>query len=208
MRFYAENARKYFEETSGSDPAPLCASFLDHLMKKFRAGRPEGSPKPRVVDLGCGSGRDMRYLSSKGAEVFGADASFELLSISSGFSAGRDGRLASRLVCARLEALPFKTSAFDGAIAQASLLHLPKNAIGGVLGRIEDILLPGGVFYFSLKEGDGEALDEKGRFFAYYREEEMRRILAGGRFAIKLVTRERSLDGRDVVWLGFLLEKK
>jgi hypothetical protein len=57
--------------------------------------------------------------------------------------------------------------AFDGVWASACLLHVPRNELSGILGRIRRALKPSGVFYASYKIGGGEGRDSLGRYYNY-----------------------------------------
>ena len=50
---------------------------------------------------------------------------------------------------------------------QASLLHLPEDALPGVLSRIHRALRAGGLHWASYKDGTGGSRDKFGRFFSY-----------------------------------------
>ncbi len=47
-------------------------------MEKFIAFLP---PKPKIIDIGCGSGRDAKILSSMGADVLGIDFCSNIIDI-------------------------------------------------------------------------------------------------------------------------------
>lgn len=55
-------------------------------------------------------------------------------------------------------------SEFDGIWAMASLLHVPRGELMGTIDRLASALVPGGVFYMSFKEGDGDRVKD-GRIY-------------------------------------------
>jgi SAM-dependent methyltransferase len=57
--------------------------------------------------------------------------------------------------------------AYDGVWASACLLHVPRDELAGVLGRIHRALKPSGVFYASYKTGEGDGRDSLGRYYNY-----------------------------------------
>ena len=59
---------------------------------------------------------------------------------------------------------------YDGIWACASILHLSREELKSVLGRIENALKPGGVLYASFKYGEYEGL-RAGRYFTDFTEE-------------------------------------
>ena len=62
--YYQENHKKYHEQTAGIDPA----SFLSPLVRCL-------TPGSRILDVGCGSGRDMRWLKDRGFQPTGFERS-------------------------------------------------------------------------------------------------------------------------------------
>ena len=59
------------------------------------------------------------------------------------------------------------TLAYDGVLANASLLHAPRSALTDILSRIFRALKPGGLHLASFKVGDAEGRDGLGRYFNY-----------------------------------------
>lgn len=69
--YYNDNALEYYNLTIEVDMSPICEKFLQYV-------RPGG----RIIDIGSGSGRDIKYFLSKGYKATGIDASKELCRIS------------------------------------------------------------------------------------------------------------------------------
>ena len=68
--YYNKNARSYFDATAGADFSEAYAKFCAFL--------PE---RARILDAGCGSGRDLRAFRDMGYEVVGLDASEQLAAL-------------------------------------------------------------------------------------------------------------------------------
>ncbi len=64
MNYYKENPREYFERTFSIDPS----SFLGPVAGRLSNGA-------MVLDVGCGSGRDLFWFKNKGFEVIGFERS-------------------------------------------------------------------------------------------------------------------------------------
>jgi SAM-dependent methyltransferase len=143
--YYDTHAKEYCESTVHLDLRDVYVPFLKQL-----------APGAHILDAGCGSGRDTKVFSERGFRVTAIDASAEL------------ARLAQSLTGRRCEVLRFQDmkfrEEFDGIWACASLLHIPKGEMIDVLPRFIQALKPGGIFYISLKEGEGERIAEDGRF--------------------------------------------
>lgn len=138
--FYEENAERFFAATRAVDMSPLYAGFLARL------------PAPaRILDAGCGSGRDAAAFQALGHQVTACDASPALAALAS-------RHLGQAVVVRRLEDIDWQ-SAFDGIWACASLLHIPRSGLPEVLRRLARALRPGGTLYCSFKYGNQERLD-------------------------------------------------
>jgi len=153
----------------------------------------------RLVDVGCGTGRDMAWFESKGITVTGIDLSMGMLVYA------RENVLGD-LVSMNMRNLGFCDAYFDGVWCCASLLHLPKTEAAYALQEMHHILKPDGMLILSIQEGnsenweDGFVPDVK-RFFARYQADEMRNILSTKGFSI---LREDSAQTVDRKWLSFV----
>jgi hypothetical protein len=79
--------------------------------------------------------------------------------------------IASRRLGHPVEAMLFheldERDAYDGVWASACLLHVPRDELAGILGRIHRALKLSGVFYASFKIGEGDGRDNLGRYYNY-----------------------------------------
>lgn len=189
--FYDSQAQDYCDSTVSLDLSRLHASFLRELR-----------PGSHILDAGCGSGRDAKAFLDQGYRVTAIDASPQLARLATTYTGH---------ICAVLtfQEMQFRAE-FDGIWACASLLHVPTREMNNVMPRFVRALKPGGVFYISLKEGDGERNAEDGRFFNYYTAESFRGLLEGypvlRETAFWKTPEIRSLRHREH-WLNFLLIK-
>jgi SAM-dependent methyltransferase len=129
-------------------------------VERFAAMLPSGG---RVLDAGCGAGRDLRQLAALGLDPVGIDISATLVSL-----ARRSG---VPVKVADFRSHAFEPQSFDGIWAMASLLHLERWELSGVLSSFSRMLRPGGVLFASVKRGSGDVRDETGRWFTLYDEE-------------------------------------
>jgi SAM-dependent methyltransferase len=158
------------------------AAGMEAERARFLAHVPAGGA---VLDAGCGSGRDGLAFRRAGYDVSAFDGSAEL------------ARIASANIGVAVRHLSFAemdwVGAFDGVWACATLLHLPRADLPAALANIRRALKPGGVFYCSFKEGDGER-SAGGRHFTDMTLQTLRAWLTTADFEI--VTVEDSLDNR------------
>ena len=141
-----------------------------------------------VVDLGCGGGRDLRALRLRKFSVTGVDWAISIAAIARDYSG-------CRTVVGDLRDLPFKDSAFDGAWASASLLHLRREEVARALVEARRVLKPGGVLFASVKEGTGEQQDREGRCFTFFKRAEWTDLLATNGFVAQKTSITGGLTG-------------
>lgn len=111
----------------------------------------------RVLDAGCGSGRNSEYLMRCGAEVFGVDAEQTAIDrVRATAAAAAPDLPAANFGVARLDALPFADDHFDAVICCA-VLHFAKDGpeFEKSLAELWRVLKPGGVFFARLASSIG-----------------------------------------------------
>jgi SAM-dependent methyltransferase len=143
--YYNAHATEFCENTASVDMSELYVPFLREI--------PSGG---RILDAGCGSGRDSLAFMQKGYQVVSIDASSEMVAATSKLT-GQPALLM------RFDEVAFDAE-FDGIWACASLLHVARRDLPSTLARIARALKPGGILYLSFKYGHGERI-EGGRFF-------------------------------------------
>lgn len=159
----------------------------------------------RLLDLGCGGGRDTGDLDLRGYRVVGVDRTSALL------SAGRRRYRSLPLVRADLRQLPFHAMSFDGLWAAASLMHLPKPEARRILADLCKLVRPGGLFAATVTYGMKSRLVTDGwvpgRYFARWKKDELARVVrrAGWTILELKVVANRERKGR---WLNLLAQKQ
>ncbi len=142
-------------------------------------------PEGKVLEIGCGGGRDARALVDMGYEYIGTDASSGMVRV-----AGKsvpDGAFKT-LDMYKLGELNKK---FDGFWACASILHIPKNRISEAMRSITGVLKPGAIGFISIKDGDKEDFEVRDirdrheeRLFVYWQKTEFDKVLKAWGFEI------------------------
>lgn len=159
LDYYDRIAEAFAADTRDADVGELHELFLSHL--------PAGA---RILDLGCGSGRDSRLFLGKGYDVTAVDGSKEFCRIASDL-------IGQEVLCRTFEELDFEEE-FDGVWACASILHVPSERLPGVIARISRALKRGGFFYASFKYGVFEG-ERNGRYFTDLDEAGFAALIAG-----------------------------
>jgi ubiquinone/menaquinone biosynthesis C-methylase UbiE len=168
---------KTYDEIAGDFARRNWNASLAKVLDKFSRHLKETA---LVLDLGCGPGRDIASLRDRGLQVVGMD-------LSTGMLNEAQERVGGPLACADMRQLPLPTSAFDGIWVCAALLHLPHEQAPGALAEMRRILRPGGSLYVSVKQGQGEQWNDQygRRFFAYYGQEDLAKLVTGAGFAVE-----------------------
>lgn len=157
LTYYNQNADAFIAGTQNADMSEQYRFFLKHAL-----------PGGKLLDLGCGSGRDSAYFSSLGFDVTAIDGSEELCR-------RVQKNYGIETMCIRFEDLSFKAE-FDAIWACASLLHVSKANIPAVMDKVSAALKLDGVLYASFKYGTNEHISN-GRFFSDYTESDIYTLL-------------------------------
>lgn len=163
----------------------------------------------RVVDIGCGAGRDAVLFVKARFDYVGIDASRGMLAVA------RKRVPSGKFLLMNFYDLKFPPRSFDGFWAAASLLHIPKRRLGKVLRTLKNILKPNGVGFISVKEKllmeEGFIREEKSggieRYFAFYAQAEFADALRrNGLHVVKSYCR-RENDPNRTNWLCYFVKK-
>ena len=187
QRYYSDNAEEYFRETVNSFVTQAAEEFLSHI-----------PPKGRILDCGCGSGRDTKYFLDNGYDTEALDINPEICRIASEYTN-------HPVVCMDYNALD-KTEAYDGIWAQASLLHERRENLSGLFAILARALRKGGVLYCSFREGKKDGR-EGGRWYTNMTEESIRFIIPTSLSVLKVWYSTDVRPGFFHRWLNILLAK-
>ena len=102
------------------------------------------SNKPVALDIGCSSGRYVMGLKDKGFEAVGIDTAGIPLKYAS-------ERVNAKFIRASATDLPFKKECFDLVICIELLHHFEEKVLEKALEEISDVIKPGGIFVFDVK---------------------------------------------------------
>lgn len=190
INYYNLNARSYFASTVNADMSDCYERFIKYL-----------KPGDSIIDVGAGSGRDIKYFVKCGFVVEGIDASAELCKLASDYTG------VSIKCCTIQEWRPEKK--YSGIWANASLLHLNIEEIQKFMCRIPDILQDKGILYFSLKSGITTGSDTDGRFFTDVSGEKVQQFIEKST-AITIVDMwktEDKLNRSGFSWINVIVQK-
>jgi len=190
LEYYNENARTFSDQTQNVDFTETQERFLTLM-----------PPQGRILDFGCGSGRDTKFFLERGYRVDAVDGSEELCRIASDYT----GIRVRQMLFQDLDAV----EQYDGIWACSSILHLKKEELRAVIFKMITALKSTGYIYTSFKYGTFEGY-RKQRYFTDFTEETMTDLIQSfPRLEIRelWISRDVRPDRDDETWLNLLLQK-
>lgn len=188
--YYNKNAKKFIDGTVSVDFKYIQDIFLKLL--------PEHA---KILDFGCGSGRDTKYFLEQGFMVDAMDGSLELCKAAREYT----GINVKHMLFQDLNVKEF----YDGIWACASILHVKKTELPDIIRKMSLATKENGIIYVSFKYGNYEG-ERNGRYFTDMTELSMKKILADfpklkvEKQWITSDVRDRRGDER---WLNMILRK-
>ena len=188
LAYYDQHADAFIERTA--------ERAMEHVYTPFLALLPEGG---RILDAGCGSGRDAAAFAARGYRVTAFDGSPEMARRAS----ERSGLAVHTLT---FDAIDWHEE-FDGVWACASLLHLPPDALTAAVHRLVQALRAGGALFVSMKEGDFQGIRED-RWFTDTTPDALRALLtACGLEVIDVWQADEPRPAETVRWVNGLARR-
>lgn len=130
--------------------------LLDQILKE------RFTPEMRILDAGCGEGRNTVYFINQGYQIFGIDQEemaiqylrYQAKTLNPDYDA-------LRFQVGQMEEIPFHPKAFDAVICSA-VLHFAERESNfwQMIDEISRVLKPGGTFWFRMCTGFGGILEK------------------------------------------------
>lgn len=204
VNFYNDNAQAFIEQTFSLEMQSLYEPFIASL-----PATPQS--QHRILDVGCGSGRDSLHFAQLGLDVTAIDGSTAFIDIA---KQSNDQRNAYRSNIdwqhCTFEEIHQRNwqKQFMGIWACASLLHVPYAELPVLIDNLIDTLVDDGVFYASFKYGNSERLVDK-RFFCDMDEDRWQAIkqkLNHDFSDTVWLTEDQRVD-KDEMWFNILIKR-
>lgn len=204
IEWYNQNADQYAQATFQTASPKEIDQFAKLLSKRAK-----------VLDAGCGGGRDTDLLSKKGLKAIGLDLSSGLIKVA------RKTFPEPEFVEGNMLSLPFPDSDFDGVWSHASLLHLETvEEVKKALQEFSRVMKHAAVLHVLVKAQTGESktavvtdsLSKHDRFFQYFTKPELQNLLKDSGFDLISIEQYKETDrnpkGRpEVEWILALARK-
>lgn len=189
ISYYDASGESYFSSTVNADMSAAWKRFSFFLKRG------------RILDFGCGSGRDSLHFLSRGYEVEAWDGSEVMCRLASAYT----GLEVKQRRFEELDAY----ECFDGIWACASILHLERRFLPEIFLKMERVLRPGGFIYASFKFGEEEGWRGE-RYFTCFTQRSMIAFVdkLPSLETVSIWTSSDCLRGReDEKWLNVMLKK-
>ena len=196
VNYYSQNAKTVAERYE---------SVVSSLSKSFGEAF---KTKSKLLDIGCGSGRDLALLASLGHDCFGLDATPEFVTLSQSLHPELNGKVFHA-------ALPYFEPPFggdfDAVLCSAVLMHIPEGALVPAAVSIKRCLKRHGRLLYSVPSRRLDVMTENrdayGRLFVPDQSDRLQTIFE--QLGFSLISKWDNADslGRDSVeWISVLME--
>lgn len=156
-----------------------------------------------ILDLGCGSGRDVQYFMDYNLDVTGVDASEKLI-----YEARK--RVSGKFIVMDMTNLNFEDGIFDGIWAQDSISYITKKELEKVFEKLNLILKNEGMLFISVRKGEDEKLirhENLGKeqiFTSFFNKDELEEMLKKNGFEI---LNSYTQKGEEYTWINIFAKK-
>jgi SAM-dependent methyltransferase len=192
LEHYNDHADSFWEGTRDHD----VSQNRDALFQYLRGPGPF-----RILDFGCGPGRDLKIFRDLGHEAIGLEGAERFVELARAYS-GCEVWLQDFLD------LKLPNEFFDGIFANAALFHVPGQELPRVLRELWSSLKPGGVLFSSNPRGGNEEGWNDQRYGCYYDWPTWRElVIAAGFVEITHYYRPPGLPRDQQPWLASLWRK-
>ena len=161
----------------------------------------EGPAPFRILDFGCGPGRDLKTFVQLGHLPTGLEGAARFAEMARAHSG-----------CAVLQQdflqLDLPGGHFDGVFANATLFHVPSRELPRVLRQLFATLKPRGVLFSSNPHGNDQEGWQGGRYGAYHAPESWRSLVSAAGFVeLTHYYRPAGLPREQQPWLASVWRK-
>lgn len=191
MRDYSEKikdrfnriAEDYHERTK--DHIKNVLEYIEYFAKFL-------PPHAKILDVGCGPGRDAKVFTGMGFDITGIDFSEKMIELAEKIAPKAKFELMD------FRELKFKNESFDAIWFNAALFKIKKSEADRVLGEMYRVLKRDGFMYISVKSGETEGfdiVDGEEKFRSLYTEEKIISVLKKNKFKVIKTKTDKKVKG-------------
>ncbi|MFB6180884.1 MAG: class I SAM-dependent methyltransferase [Candidatus Nanohalobium sp.] len=142
-KFYSRGAEKFAENNSIENLSDRFVDFIDSFIEEVGEGR--------VLDAGCGPGRDVEYFTENGLDAVGIDLAGGMIEYAKANKKGEYHIMDIRN-------LEFGDESFDGVYCNAVMHFFPPEKMKNVISELKRVLKPEGVLFLNFKLGEEDSI--------------------------------------------------
>ena len=178
-----EYVNEFFEDTSDNKYIDI---FLNSLNGK------------KILDVGCGNGKDCKYILEKGFNINGIDLSIGMLNIA------KEKVPNCNFEIMDITEITYPDDSYDGIISNCSLFHIPVEELPKTLKSFKRVLKPDGKLLLILQEGNGEKMVEEPYrpgiyiYIKYFSKNEIQKLLQEYGFEIDYLLKKESPNKLEI----------
>jgi len=192
LKHYDQRAESFWLGTKTHDVSQNYAALLGALPQ--RTGL-------KILDFGCGPGRDLAYFKAQGHLPTGLDGSEAFCAMARQYSG-------CPVLHQNFLQLELPAASFDGVFANASLFHVPGQEMVRVLTDLREALVPGGILFSSNPRGNDEGWSGE-RYGTYLEWDDYQVMLEKSGFEpIRHYYRPEGLPRPQQPWLAVVSRKR
>ena len=166
LAHYNKHAGSFWAGTRDHDVSQNRDALLQHL---------EGPGPFRILDFGCGPGRDLKVFKDLGHEAIGLEGAESFVELARSYSG-------CEVWYQDFLELSLPPEYFDGIFANASLFHVPSQELPRVLRELWAAVKTKGVLFSSNPRGENQEGWNDGRYGCYYNLQIWRAVLSAAGF--------------------------
>jgi SAM-dependent methyltransferase len=190
---YDDYAESFWQGTKNHDVSQNRVALIIHL---------RGDPPFRILDFGCGPGRDLKYFKELGHEAIGLEGAASFVEHARAYSG-------CEVWQQDFLALNLPPEYFDGIFANASLFHVPSQELPRVLRALWTALKPDGVLFSSNPRGENQEGWSGGRYGVFYDWERWSQLVTSAGFTeITHYYRPPGVPREQQPWLASVWRKR
>ena len=184
---YNQRAEDFWEGTRDHNVSQNITAMLQYI---------KGEARFRILDFGCGPGRDLKVFAELGHIAIGLEGAAR-------FAAMARAHSGCEVWQQHFLKLDLPEDHFDGVFANAALFHVPSQELPRVLLELHASLKPGGVLFSSNPHGHNEEGWNRGRYGVHHDLEAWRRyVSAAGFVELAHYYRPAGLPREQQPWLA------
>jgi SAM-dependent methyltransferase len=193
LQHYDEGAEHFRDGTRDHDVSQNIGALLQYI---------EGEAPFRILDLGCGPGRDLKAFAELGHIAVGLEGAARFVEMARAYSG-------CKVWQQDFLQLDLPDDYFEGVFANAALFHVPSQELPRVLRELRATLKPNGVLFSSNPRGHNEEGWNRGRYGAFHDLETWRRyVLDAGFLELTHYYRPAGLPREQQPWLATAWRRK